>query len=140
MASLSVRRNTSLVAGPLGTLPTFADTTCAQDTVVATSNIRLHNLAKPKAPLVKVRGLSAPSLFTIPSGTFFLALSRLFVARFLFSTCRGLCLCGFNQSRETSHLHSAVPEYPHARHSNGEPGNTQPRQFVAAYPTGARNQ
>jgi len=48
MASLNVRRKTSLEAGPLGTLPEFGDATCAQGAVAATSNrIKLHNFAMP---------------------------------------------------------------------------------------------
>jgi hypothetical protein len=50
MASLSVSRRTSLVAGPLGTLPRFGETTCAQDVVVArTSSINVHHLSMPRA-------------------------------------------------------------------------------------------
>src|SRR6202162_3853653 len=109
MASLSVRRTTWLVAGPLGTLPEFGDITCAQDAVVATtsSTIKLHNF-----PL-KGRALSARSLFTIPSDTLFSSLSCLFSARFLF-TSGGCVSAGVIKGERSPHLHSALPAHPHA--------------------------
>src|SRR5260370_5264408 len=68
MASLSVSRRTSLVAGPLGTLPRFGETTCAQDAVVATSSINVHNLSMRSAPplerpTLSELGLASTSLF-----------------------------------------------------------------------------
>src|SRR5580692_12256254 len=62
MASLSVSRRTSLLAGPLGTLPRFADTTCVQDSVVAkTSSIRLHSFPRKKALPLEERRHSEPA-------------------------------------------------------------------------------
>src|ERR1700731_3433107 len=66
MASLSVRCRTSLLARPLGILPTFGDTTCAQDAVAATtSSSRLHRFLMPKALPPEDRTLSERCLVTI---------------------------------------------------------------------------
>jgi hypothetical protein len=64
MASLSVSRRTSLVAGPLGTLPRFGETTCARDAVVAriSNTTKLHTFAMPKAVPLDEQGLSEPPL------------------------------------------------------------------------------
>src|ERR1700677_545361 len=65
MAALSVRGKTSLLAGPLGTLPTFGDAACAQDAVVPTiSTIKLHSVLPKSRPLER-RELSDRSCIAI---------------------------------------------------------------------------
>src|ERR1700727_925292 len=69
MASLSVSRKSSLVAGPLGTLPRFGESTCAQDAVVArNSSINVHNASMPGAlslewPMLSALGVADIRLF-----------------------------------------------------------------------------
>jgi hypothetical protein len=66
MAALSVRGKTSLLAGPLGTLPTFGDAACAQDAVVPTiSSIKLHSALAPKSRPHERRELSDRSCIAI---------------------------------------------------------------------------
>src|SRR5580704_16851655 len=152
MASLSVSRRTSLVAGPLGTLPRFGETTCAQDAAVATtssartSSTNVHNLFMPRAlplerPTLSELALSGPGLAnTSLFPPAFLFASLAFSASFsLFPRALTSLLPVCNQTREFIGPHSASREHPCVHRSIATPGRRPWRQFRGTRPARVRN-
>src|SRR5580692_11405764 len=108
MASLSVSRKTSLVAGPLGTLPRFGETTCAHDAVVArTSSINVHNRSMPMAFPLERPTLSEPALANISLFLFCILVLILCVV-FTFSEGATFSFTVGNQTRDPSDLGSGA--------------------------------
>src|ERR1700722_9697841 len=140
MASLSVSPRTSLVAGPLGTLPRFGETSCAQDAVVArTSSINVHNLSMPRALPLEGPTLSELALANIrlfPRCLLILILCIVFsfseVRYLLFCTCV-IKLGNPSDLRSAPHVHRWVHRSIAARGS-------RPRlQFRGPRPARGRN-
>src|ERR1700676_2378720 len=114
MASLSVSPRTSLVAGPLGTLPKFGDTTCVQDSVVATtSSIKLHSFPMEKTLPLEERKLSEPARVRINFVPcciliFVLCIVSLLPSVLVLSSCFCSCRC-VTQSRESTRSSCGTP-------------------------------
>src|SRR5579864_7938770 len=100
MASLSVSRKTSPVAGPLGTLPRFGENTCAQDAVVApNTTIKMHSVLIPKALPIERRALSLSCITIGFCHSVFFNFVLCFVS--LFRESQSCVPLGFNQNRES---------------------------------------
>src|ERR1700691_3737206 len=140
MASLSARRRTSLLAGPLGTLPTFGDTTCAQDAVVPPiSSIKLHSVLITKALPLAGQALSERSCITIvvsPCCIFNFVLCTVFSLSGVAVFYSRRCLIKLGNPPDD---HSAPCGHLCVRSSIGEPGRMRRRQLGWARPAGVHN-
>src|SRR5580658_883983 len=144
MASLSVSRKTSLVAGALGTLPRFGETTCAQDAVVArTSSINVHSVLISKALPLEGRALSERSCIAIGFslyGIFNFVLCIVSLFRESQSSVPAGCSCGcVIKLGNPSDLHSAPREYLCVHCSIAAPGSRPRLQFRGTRPARVRN-